>query len=128
MADTAAETDRTVVKTYVPEYQKAAWRDHADALDMSQSEFVRAMVQAGRRRFDREEPGSEGSSPGGDGLEDRVLDVLSADDHRSWDQIRQALVSDLDDRLDEALRDLQEQNAVAHSGRHGGYRLVETDE
>ncbi len=45
-------TERAVVRTYVPAYQKAHWQDHADELDMSQSEFVRTMVQAGRSGFE----------------------------------------------------------------------------
>jgi len=48
--------DRRSVKTYVPEDQKAIWQDHADDLGMSQSEFVRTMVQAGRRGFRSTEP------------------------------------------------------------------------
>src|SRR6056297_3280818 len=43
--------DRRSVKTYVPAEQKDRWREHADELGMSQSEFVRTMVQAGRRGF-----------------------------------------------------------------------------
>ena len=45
------DTSRTQVRTYVPAYQKSEWESHADELDMSQSEFVRTMVQAGRTRF-----------------------------------------------------------------------------
>ena len=44
--------DRVSVKTSVPEYQKRAWTENADAMDMTQSEFVRTMVQAGRRGFE----------------------------------------------------------------------------
>jgi hypothetical protein len=43
--------DRVPVTTRVPGYQKEAWLDDADELDMSQSEFVRTMVQAGRREL-----------------------------------------------------------------------------
>lgn len=44
--------DRVPVTTRVPAYQKDAWLDDADELGMSQSEFVRTMVQAGRRELD----------------------------------------------------------------------------
>jgi hypothetical protein len=46
------DVERTSVKTYVPSYQKKEWKTHADELGMSQSEFVRTMVQAGRRGFE----------------------------------------------------------------------------
>ncbi|WP_458209015.1 DUF5805 domain-containing protein [Haladaptatus sp. NG-SE-30] len=119
-------TERAVVKTYIPEYQKDEWQAHADELDMSQSEFLRAMVQAGRRGFeiDRVQPPEEGSNPRGDDLETRLLDLLDSEDHLSWDELVERLAGDFEDRLDEALGTLQENNRVQYSGRHGGYALV----
>ena len=70
--------DRRSVKTYVPAEQKDRWQEHADELGMSQSEFVRTMVQAGRRGFSLSdsgkaaEPGPSGSDPRGDALETSV--------------------------------------------------------
>ncbi|MDZ7730471.1 MAG: hypothetical protein U5K37_05470 [Natrialbaceae archaeon] len=43
-----SESDRATVRTYIPAYQKDHWAEHADELNMSLSEFVRTMVQAGR--------------------------------------------------------------------------------
>lgn len=132
------DTDRVGVRTYVPEYQKAEWQEHADELDMSQSEFVRSMVQAGRRGFefggqDRDgpssavEPGETGVTPGGDGLEDRVLDVLDPETHYDWDELVSTLTDDIEERLDDVLSSLQRENRVQYSGRHGGYTLVEDE-
>ena len=94
-----ADSESVPVKTYVPPYQKERWREHADRLGMSQSEFVRTMVQAGRRDFEvpaapTEEPAESPSS----GLEPRVKDALSAEEHRSWDDLL-AAVDDVGDRL-----------------------------
>lgn len=124
MADSPT-TSKSVVKTYVPEYQKEAWADHADELDMTQSEFVRTMVQAGRKGFDtaREEPGSPDPNPGGNGLETRVLKLLS-DDTYSWDELLEAVSEDIETRLDETLEELQASNRIRYSGRHGGYTVV----
>ena len=119
--------DSVPVKTYVPPYQKERWREHADRLGMSQSEFVRTMVQAGRRDFEvpdgpsSEDPAKAPSS----GLEPRVKDALSGENHRSWDDLLEAVTDGVEDRLEEALESLQERNAVQYSGREGGYRLVE---
>ncbi|WP_049924985.1 DUF5805 domain-containing protein [Halopiger goleimassiliensis] len=121
----SADTNKKYVKTYVPAYQKAEWQDHADELDMSQSEFVRTMVQAGRKGFEptEEEPDSTGSDPGGNALETRVLELL-ADDTFSWDELLEAVSDDIESRLDETLEDLQANDRIRYSGRDGGYTLV----
>lgn len=122
-----ADVEKTAVKTYVPPEQKSTWREHADDLDMSQSEFLRTMVQAGRRDFlsDVEEGGSTGSNPGGDALEDRVLESVSADDVVSWDELVATLSGDFEDRLDEAVQSLTEAGRIRHDPRQGGYTLQE---
>lgn len=120
-----ADDDRAVVKTYVPTAQKSEWREHADDLDMSQSEFLRTMVQAGRRGFldSDEEGGSADATPGGDGLEDRVLEALSASEFVSWDKLVAEVSEDFEDRLHEAVQSLQAEGRIAHDPREGGYVL-----
>ncbi|OIB57993.1 DUF5805 domain-containing protein [Natrialba sp. SSL1] len=118
----SADTSRKSVKAYVPAYQKAEWQSHADELDMSQSEFVRTMVQAGRKGFEpaSEEPTSQGSDPGGNALETQVLNLLSSDTY-SWDELLDAVSEDIESRLDDTLEELQSDNQIRYSGRHGGY-------
>jgi hypothetical protein len=125
-------SERTSVRTYVPAYQKERWQSHADELGMSQSEFVRTMVQAGRTGFEpdgtarsREEPDSPDATPGVEGLEDRVVDVLAEGGHYDWDDLLAALTDDIEQRLDETLQELQSAGRVRYSGRHGGYVLDE---
>ncbi|MBX0303095.1 DUF5805 domain-containing protein [Haloarcula salinisoli] len=131
--------ERTSVRTYVPEYQKENWQSHADELDMSQSEFVRTMVQAGRSGFElpesdtgessasaeETEPRSPGANPRGNGLKDRVVEALADGDHCDWDDLVAALTDDIEQRLDETLQELQSEGRVRYSGRHGGYVLDE---
>jgi hypothetical protein len=134
------ETDRTSVRTYVPAYQKEIWQAHAEELDMSQSEYVRTMVQAGRSGFEppetdhdkREshgsttvEPHSHDATPGVESLEDRVLGVLRDGDHYDWDTLLAELTDDIEQRLEETLQELQSADRVRYSGRHGGYVLDE---
>lgn len=120
--------DRQSVKTYVPSDQKAVWNDHAEKLDMSLSEFVRTMVQAGRRGFTTEAAKPAGESrdadPGGRDLETRV-DAALADGPRSWDELVEAVVDDIEDELAETLDDLQARDRVRYSGRDGGYVLTD---
>jgi hypothetical protein len=134
MADSEQDTTRTVVKTYVPAYQREEWDDHAEELDMSRSEFVRSMVQAGRRGFEgtqesesdsestgRQEPSSGDASPAN--LEETVLETLTVDQYLSWDQLLRAVTDDIEQRLEETLQDLQANNEIRYSGRNGGYTL-----
>ncbi|MDZ7701745.1 MAG: DUF5805 domain-containing protein [Halobacteriales archaeon] len=90
--------ERVGVKTSVPRYQKEAWTEHADALDMSQSEFVRTMVQAGRRGFEPDplETGSPDANPRGNGLSKPVLEALSSGEHREFDEIVESVTEQLD--------------------------------
>ena len=131
-----AGNDRVSVQTYVPAAQRRKWRDEADEMDMSQAEYVRSMVQAGRRSFDlgdgdspggvtEEESDSPDANPGGSGLKDRVRDVLEAEGVADWEDIRAAVTDDIDDRLEEALSELQGEDAIRYSGRRDGYVVVE---
>ncbi len=119
--------DRRVVKTYVSPEQKETWKAAADDRDMSLSEFVATMTQAGRRGFEGvEEQGSTGSNPGGDGLESVVLDALAEEGALAFDELVAAITEDIEARLDETLQELQDTGAVRYSGRKGGF--VRTDE
>jgi hypothetical protein len=124
--DEDVDTTRKTVKTFVPAYQKDAWKRHADDLDMSQSEFVRTMVQAGRRDFDIETTQTPQPDIGdSDELEERVLSVLSTSEHLSWEDLVEELTNDIEDRLDKTIQQLQTDNRIRYSGRHGGYALTE---
>ncbi len=141
-SEDAVDTSRTSVKTYVPAYQKTQWKAHADELGMSQSEFVRTMVQAGRRGFGASpeelqeppnaEPGtteqtdSAAQQPAETGaLGDRVLTLLEREGTLSWDDLVEALTDDIEERLDDTMAELQDESKVRYSGRHGGYTLSE---
>ncbi|WP_418279814.1 DUF5805 domain-containing protein [Halorubrum sp. DTA98] len=122
--------DRRSVKTYVPAHQKSEWQRHADELGMSQSEFVRTMVQAGRRGFslgdeaNRSQDRSAGDDPGGQGLERRIESVLAAET-LPWEALFEEISGDLEDRIEDALESLQDRNRVRYNGREGGYTLID---
>ena len=129
------EAARTAVRTYVPSSQKQQWAEEADEFDMSQSEFVRTMVQAGRRSFELDESsdsdhdGETNESIDADDAElaERVLGILhERDDPQTWDDLVAAVTNDVEDRLDGALGTLQEAGKLRYSGRDGGY--VPTDD
>lgn len=126
------DDERAAVKTYVPRYQKQEWNDHADELEMSQSEFVRTMVQAGRREFEiptNSEPteSNPDSVSGTADLEDRILTVLDQEEVLDWDELIDELVADIEDDVDAALSTLQDENHVRYSGRDGGYVRMDNE-
>ncbi|WP_135662491.1 DUF5805 domain-containing protein [Halorhabdus rudnickae] len=125
-------TSRSAVKTYIPAYQKDAWREHADDLDMSQSEFVRTMVQAGRRHYASDEEFSPDELSGSNSQEARdsedlteqIETLLAEQGPLTWEELLAALTDDVESRLDEGLDELQASNTVKYSGRDGGYTLT----
>ncbi len=134
MGQSEKDTSRTVVKTYLPAYQRDEWDEHAEKLEMSRSEFVKSMVQAGRRGFesgDSPAPAGDGSTDesdasggaGADSIESAVMSALSTDEYLSWDELLDAVSSDLETQLEEILQELQAADTVRYSGRHGGYTL-----
>ena len=136
MSSDGRDTERATVATYVPAYQKTEWTEHADRLGMTQSEFVRTMVQAGRREFGI--PGSGGTDDGtadagssdatesdADRFEHRVKEALSTNEYLSWDELVASLTDDIESRLDDTLQELQSADVVAYSGRNGGYTLTD---
>jgi len=138
MSESDVDTSRTAVRTYVPAYQREEWDDHADDLGMSRSEFVRTMVQAGRRGFGGGAPNSDDSggtdvegesvtegSSGGSDLEDRVVQALRSGDYLSWDELLEAVTDDIEAGLEDALQSLQSEGRVTYSGRNGGYTIDE---
>jgi len=141
MADQDLDTERVTVRTYVPKYQRDRWDAEAERLDMSRSEFVRSMVQAGRSGFFEGDATTEESvtgggedTTGGDGpaetgqaadLETQVVETLTDSGHLSWDELLGAVTDDIEDRLEATLQDLQAADRVRYSGRNGGYTLDE---
>jgi hypothetical protein len=135
MPKTESNTDRASVMTYVSPAQKQEWVTHAETLNMSQSEFVRTMVQAGRRDFtvpDRSSITTETASRNTDStntqtnsLRARVIDALTADTYHEWDELLAIVSENIEQRLDQTLAELQEASIITYSGRHGGYTLRE---
>jgi len=126
--------ERTSVRTYVPAYQKAEWAEHADELEMSLSEYVRTMVQAGKRGFGGvdeldseqtpEEPDSGDATPGVGGLESSVLEAL-ADGPLEFDALVDVVADEFRRDVDDVLGRLEERGRVEHDRLEGGYRVTD---
>lgn len=137
----STDQERVAVQTYVPNEQRDRWREEADNLDMSQAEFVRTMVQAGRRGFDlgssdvnesatpdrTAEPDTSVTTPGVHDLERRVLDVLQQSEFADWDTLLEGVTDDIEARLENSLDELQAKDRIRYSGRHGGYTVIDDE-
>lgn len=121
-------TDESVaITTYIPEHQKGIWETHADELEMSLSEFVRSMVQAGRRGFRETEPHSTQSAAEnpGENMEQTVLQALDEKDALAWEDLVDFVQGDLESTLEEAVISLQEADEITHRPRDGTYTRTE---
>jgi hypothetical protein len=125
------DTETKRVQTYIPAYQKEIWSEHAGTLGMNQSEFIRSMVQAGRRGYLTGPDVAGGHGPGeGDAGEpafpdivrERALAVFRAVDHVTRDELQEVLTEDVTEALDTVLDDLQQENAVLR--RRDGFELI----
>lgn len=130
MGDSERDTSRTVVQTYVPAYQREEWDEHAEQLDMNRSEFVKTMVQAGRRGFGADpSPDSPGADEDSDALslDDQIREELGNSGALSWEELLAAVTGDIESRLEGSLQRLQTADELRYSGRQGGYVLEDGD-
>lgn len=127
----SVDTERTVVTTYVPAYQKTTWEEHAEELDMSLSEFVRTMVQAGRRGFGgrsdetgSEEPHSGTATPGVD-IRKRVLQTLERDGPLTGPDIVDQILESFNNDIVDAVEELKSEGRIERPGISNEFELVE---
>jgi len=124
---------RVTINTYVPEYQRELWKQHAEDMGMNLSEFVRLMVQSGRRNFDIKGENHRNvlkvnfndKTPGVSGIKIQVLNFFQKDGCLGWDHLVQKLTVGIEDELETALTQLQDENLIRYSGRLGGYTLLQ---
>lgn len=123
------DTERTVVQVYVPAYQRDRWDEHAEELGMSRSEFVKTMVQAGRRGFGGEpaDGESESGGPPEQSIREQVLETLAERGPLPWEALLTAVSGDVESRLEAAVHELESEDKVRYSGPAGGY-VLEGDE
>lgn len=126
---------RVSVQTYVPEYQSDVWAEEAEEMGVSRSEYVRMMVQAGRRDFDlatdkeSEESNIEASdnNRGDPDLESRVMTALDSKGPLDWEALVNEITQGLENQLENTLDKLQSSNDIKYNGRHGGYTVVDDE-
>lgn len=126
--DEELDTESVHVQTYIPAYQRDIWDEEAEEMNMNRSEYLRSMVQAGRRAMSGEIALDEDTDKDDDAdLRDDVLEAIRDSDHVSFDVLVNALASDFEGRMDAILDELQNDDLIRYNGRHGGYTAVKED-
>jgi predicted Rossmann fold nucleotide-binding protein DprA/Smf involved in DNA uptake len=118
----ATDDARRAVQTYVPASQRERWLAEADDLDMSQAEYVRSMVQAGRRNLgidERERTEDPDANPRGNDVKDRVLSALSRENPVAFDRIVAQVTGDIEGEVQAALSRLDQDDRVRHRPGEG---------
>lgn len=128
MSDGDNGSDRTAVRTYIPEHQHGIWKDDADSMDMSLSEFVRSMVQAGRRGFDLSD-GGDTNNPTGDGVWSReiVLEAIREEPYTSSEQLIDERREGMEAELDGLLNTLLKEGLIEYRGRRDGFVIADNE-
>jgi hypothetical protein len=114
--------ENTAVKTYVPEWQKTEWEDHAERLDMSRSEFVRSMVQAGRRNIEVSDDATLQ-----DLIQEAVEELLAEAGFATYEEIVEVLAADVEDAVVVAIEALEENDQIRYNPQRGGYIYTGTE-
>lgn len=123
-ADSTGESS-DLVRTYVPSYQKQIWEEDAEYLGMSLSEYVRTMVQAGRRDFLPEpEPNSNPVTPRSNALETIILDILEREP-QSRDELLAEAAQDMEQRIIDTIVELSEADRIRFDARLNKLVLLE---
>ncbi len=124
--------EKVTVKTYVPESQKAIWVEQAEKLDMSQAEFIRCMVQAGRRTFEN------GGEPASETVTAEINESKSAHTQHPADLAetvlaivreygpvgKEEILAHFEDSIADILGELLEQEEISWDPHGDGYVLV----
>lgn len=126
MTTTDTQDDATVaVQCTVPEYQRREWEQHADELNMSLSEFLRCMTQAGRNDFNTQSTESpttpNQTSDLNATIEFDLLSLIREHEPINWETV----MAELESEVEKTLNTLQANGSVVYSGKAGGYTVTE---
>lgn len=114
---------QVTIKTQPEELEE--WNEIVEDTDMNRSEWIRYMIRAGRRQVAELDPRTNDTD---DPLQirDRVLNTFDDhDDHLPPDEIVDAVLTPIEDRTLEAIRELDDEDRIAYNPAEGGYEQNE---
>jgi hypothetical protein len=109
------------VKTRIPPEQVEIWTEEADEMNVPRSEYIRYMVQAGRRQFAFTEAAA--SDTDGTDINRRVVAALQEHNKLSWEELTNEVIGDLEDEIEDAVEELEDVGDVRTSLRNDSITL-----
>jgi len=101
------------IKLSVPEHLCEKWDEDAVKYADSRSEFIRMMVEAGRKKFEAIEKEADESSS----LEDTVLETVARNEGAAPEEI----LDELEQEMMTELERLDDSGVIRYSPKEGGY-------
>ncbi|WP_252698861.1 DUF5805 domain-containing protein [Natronosalvus vescus] len=111
----------------VPEHQLAIYDDEAEEMGFSsRAEYIRSMINAGRREFGLNPQGEtpEDASLRGS-LDERILAILEEAEGLAQDEVVDAVTADVEDQVTEVLNDLNDEGRIDYDVRRSGFVVAE---
>lgn len=112
---------RKRIRTSAPEEQIEIWEAEAEEMNVTRAEYMRLMMQAGRRNFGLAEP--ETSDSDGINIEERVIETLQEHGEMSWDELVEKAVGDVEEEVEKVIEKLDEKGRVSTSVRNSTVEL-----
>lgn len=95
------------------------WDEEAEELGMSRSEYIRSMVNAGRRQISQLDPQNDQDNRS---LREEVLSEIPEDEVRDVDEIVQTVVGPIEEKItSQILPNLDENGEIRFNPQKGGY-------
>lgn len=98
------------VKTSAPVEQVEIWEEEAEKMNVTRAEYIRLMMQAGRRQFPICENGD--GDGGGIDIGEQVMTALREHETLQWDELVQEAVGDIEEQVEDVIRDLEDDGKV----------------
>jgi|GEM_PF-3294492 len=117
-SDDADPHENVTVTISMPRRMRDEIEDDRDELDMGRSEYVRSMIDAGRRQLAAVD--EDGSSSERDALREQILEQLPSDEAEAvhQDEIAEVIIDPMQEKV---LRILSEEDQIKHSAIHDGF-------
>jgi len=117
-SDDADPHENVTVTVSMPRRMLDEIEDDRDELDMGRSEYVRSMIDAGRRQLVAVD--EDGTSSKRDALREQILEQLPANEE---DAVHQEEIAEeiIDPMQEQVLRILSDDNKIKHSAIHDGF-------
>ncbi|MFC6721543.1 DUF5805 domain-containing protein [Halobacteriaceae archaeon SHR40] len=115
------DDDIQPVTVYPSSEESEIWKEEANDMGMTYSEYYRMMINAGRREFAFVEAAADAEDTTNRLLEERVIDVLDAEEPKNFeDVVEEVVTTHYKERIAEVLRD---DDRATYRPRDGGYVL-----